>query len=139
MLLMEVFDKPFEWERMESGGTSYVAEFDTGEIRYELEAHETGGDADESDYYTMEFTAHFDNHSSQDITNTGKSLQVFATVTVIVRDFIKRNKPNVILFTAKEPSRVKLYDRLAKLFVAAGFSLEVDTSGQHNKQYWLER
>lgn len=139
MLLHEVLNNPLRWERTESGGTSYIADFDVGDINYEFEAHETDGDDDDPDYYTIEFTANIGRKATQEITNTGNSISVFATIKAMIHEFIKLNKPKAILFTAKEPSRVKLYDRFAKLFVAAGFRLETDASGQHNKQYWLER
>lgn len=139
MLLNEVLDNPLKWERTQSGGTSYIADFDIGDINYELEAHETDGGIDDPDYYTIEFTANIGNKATQEITKTGNSLQVFATITAMIKEFIKLNNPAAILFTAKEPSRAKLYDRLAKLFVSAGFNLDMDDSGNNSKQYWLEK
>lgn len=139
MLLIEVFDNPLKYEITTSGGASYVGDFDVGDTNYEFEAHQTSGGVDDPDYYTIEFTANTNNRTSQGITNTGNALQVFATIKAMVSEFIKLNNPEAILFTAKEPSRVKLYDRMAKLFVAIGFRLDVDDSGQHSKQYWLER
>jgi hypothetical protein len=51
----------------------------------------------------------------EDIFNTGgQHIKVFASVIDIVRDFVKRKQPDILFFTAEEPSRVKLYNRLAK-------------------------
>lgn len=43
----------------------------------------------------------------------GQQIKVFASVIDIVRDFVKRKQPDILFFTAKEPSRIKLYNRLA--------------------------
>lgn len=59
-----------------------------------------------------------------DITGTGGEFQVFATVKAIVEDFINKVNPQAIAFSAKEKSRVKLYDKFALLFRRAGWQLE---------------
>ena len=49
------------------------------------------------------------------ITGTGDSRKVFGTVINIVKDYVSKHQPNILLFAAdsNEPSRVKLYNVLA--------------------------
>ena len=52
------------------------------------------------------------------ITGTGDAFRVFATVFEIIKDIIKYGKPEILSIKSKadEPSRTKLYKRLAKKF-----------------------
>jgi hypothetical protein len=52
-------------------------------------------------------------------TGTGDELVVFSTVIAIIREYLKRTPTHKIVFTSKtsEPSRVKLYDRMARTLV----------------------
>ena len=47
----------------------------------------------------------------------GKSFEVFSGVATVVNRFIKEKKPNYFIFSAKESSRIKLYDTMTKLIV----------------------
>ena len=49
------------------------------------------------------------------ISGTGDAMRVLATVLVIMKDFLKREEPQIIVFTADEKSRRKLYDRMIKV------------------------
>ena len=55
-----------------------------------------------------------DEHKTR-LTGTGDSRKIFGTVIQIVKDFVAKNNPRTLLFTAmnNEPSRVKLYKMLA--------------------------
>lgn len=48
------------------------------------------------------------------ITGTGNARRVFATVIDIVKKFAAAEKPEAIVFTASEPSRIRLYDAFVK-------------------------
>lgn len=50
-----------------------------------------------------------------EITGTGNQFTVFSVVASLVQRFIKKYKPKDFIFAAKEPSRVKLYKRFAKM------------------------
>ncbi len=52
------------------------------------------------------------------ITNTGGAQKVFATVIAIIQKFIAEKKPQSLYFSADEPSRQKLYQRLIKMTTA---------------------
>jgi len=45
----------------------------------------------------------------------GRAQQVFSGVGTLLKKFIKARKPSAFYFSAKEPSRVKLYNHLSKL------------------------
>ena len=49
------------------------------------------------------------------ITGTGDSRKVFGTVIKIVKDYVSKNQPNILMFAADSsvPSRVRLYSTLA--------------------------
>lgn len=49
-----------------------------------------------------------------EITGSGNALDVFRNVSSAVAAFANKEKPDVMAFTAAEPSRQKLYDRLVK-------------------------
>ena len=46
---------------------------------------------------------------------TGKMGSVFSGVASAFKKFIQQRKPEEFFFTAEEPSRIKLYNRLAKM------------------------
>lgn len=48
------------------------------------------------------------------ITGSGDAIAVFSTMGSILKDFVKTQKVDVIRFSAKEPSRIKLYKTLSK-------------------------
>jgi len=56
-----------------------------------------------------------DNEYKIGLTGTGDSRKIFGTVINIVKDYLAKNNPKLLLFTANnsEPSRVKLYKMLA--------------------------
>jgi len=66
------------------------------------------------DYWDIAFT---DNNMSSSKTGRGSAVEIFATVGAIIKEFIKKTDPRMIKFSAidNEPSRVKLYKRLAAM------------------------
>jgi len=58
------------------------------------------------------------------ITNTGNEFLVFATVIDIMKDYENNFNVDWWTFTATEPSRRKLYDRLATRFSGQVFTLD---------------
>jgi hypothetical protein len=54
-----------------------------------------------------------DENSSTDITGGGNAAEVFGTVINGVIDYANANNTDSFIFTAKEPSRIKLYDAIA--------------------------
>jgi len=54
----------------------------------------------------------FDYGGSVKITGTGNAVKIFATVLSAINKYIRVNQPYMISFSANEPSRIKLYQRL---------------------------
>lgn len=52
-----------------------------------------------------------------DLTGTGNAFLVLSTVVDILKEFVTKNKDAVykIIFTAKEPSRQRVYDRMVRI------------------------
>ena len=71
-----------------------------------------------------------------DISKTGSEFKVFATVAEILNEYLKKVKPDVFWFTAKEPSRAKLYDRFAKLIVRKHPKYKAVNSVSNNQKFY---
>ncbi len=52
---------------------------------------------------------------TENVTGTGHAFAVFATVAEIMKDFCLRMQPKQVRFTAKEPSRIRLYQRFVSM------------------------
>jgi len=54
-------------------------------------------------------------YGTQEVTGTGNEYLVFSTVLDIIKSYIGKSNADYLFFQAKEPSRIKLYDRLARM------------------------
>ena len=74
---------------------------------------------DDIGYFIITFSSMVDRNKrerSYKVTGTGDAQRVLATVLIIIKDFIKREKkPQFIVFGATEKSRRKLYERMVKI------------------------
>jgi len=102
----ELLNAPIEWEWARERPQGSIASFYVKDDRIDVTLSLGDG------YTDIMFSSK--NHG-MDITGAGASFQIFATVADICRDFLTRHKPEGIRFSAKEPSRAKLYGRLASL------------------------
>jgi hypothetical protein len=109
----ELFDKKIKWEFTLVDNYTYIYKF---KLNPELGVVDT---------VTVDITQHperttkmwelaFARNLSFDITGGGNALEIFGTVNDILKDFIKRKDPEHVFFTAKEPSRKKLYKTLVR-------------------------
>ena len=64
-----------------------------------------------------------------------KALPVFSGVASAFKKFIKQRKPDNFFFSAEEPSRVKLYNRLAKM-LAQKFNYKLDSEKQDGDSFY---
>lgn len=117
MLLLEIFNKPEKWQVKEDNDYGFIAKFAIDDKQYEFVAEQ-----EDEDQYVVDFFLMGKSWPTTELTNTGDSLQVFATIVHIFKTFLTKRKPKIIEFSAKENSRIKLYDRMAKLLNAAGYS-----------------
>ena len=74
-----------------------------------------------------------------DITGEGKPIEVSNKALVATKEFVKGTKPKYIYFSAKEPSRMMLYNLMVKkLASSAGFKVINASQGNyllHNKKH----
>ena len=125
MKLTEVFAKPkgkVKWTSKSS--TKWEGTFAVEDRVFEFRA--TLGKADESMVYPvklskeeleevweLQFVQKWPDYSLE-ITGGGKPIEVFNKALVAVKEFIKRQKPKYINFSAKEANRMKLYNAMVK-------------------------
>jgi hypothetical protein len=119
MLLYEVFDQPDEWKVTDHQDDFLEVVFTIGSIGYTFRAsavHDNEGDMIQPPHFDIEFYAQVPSEKNPDksygVTRTGNQQRLFATVVDIMREFIKEYNPDVISLSAKEPSRMKLYQRM---------------------------
>lgn len=131
MLLSEVFKNKIEWSWTTDpvGKSEFeVAFFNIGDIRYAVKAFQAHiGEVDDLRIYfkvnpSIEIFNWIQKHSthmmsfsadgSYDITKTGNQYQVFATMSDIIPAYMKQTHCDILLFTAAEQSRRRLYNRM---------------------------
>ncbi|MCK9532360.1 MAG: hypothetical protein M0R77_17690 [Gammaproteobacteria bacterium] len=108
------------------------AKFKVGNMDYNVDfLPMNGGDDDD---YNLEFSAVHGPRFSNSGMMGQSSIQVFGTVIQIAKDFINREHPNKIEFTAdKDENRIDLYTKLINRFKsdlnAIGYSVKISDIG----------
>jgi len=110
-------DKPYPYQWRSRQSYSWIGKFTTGtgleyRVSMDMENEDLGLGYDE-EIWAWQF--YVDNHK-YGITGTGDAGQVFATVIAMFVEFNKRIRPAVVALESKEPSRTKLYERMAKRY-----------------------
>lgn len=115
----EVFDQPYKSKskKSEFGDIDVLAKLPDG-TNLSIMFHNMGDDEWEVDFYR---------NNSQEVTGEGDAQKIFATVLNAIQKFVKKHKPQVLLFTANKEagagqnrqSRAKLYDRLVQRYASA--------------------
>jgi hypothetical protein len=110
-LINELFDTdvPIKIEKESKDVCSYY--FDIEDIPYNFLALKNAV----GEKWSVAFFQATDKIGTSDITGVGNAPQVFSAVKKCFEKFTKKSKPQMFMFSAKEPSRKKLYDRMAKL------------------------
>ena len=100
---------------------TWQATFKVGEVEYRFAA-DLDDDLDDDPaewgvtFWNMSVPSHFSSGSTDLTGDAGtSSLKVFSGVASAFKHFIKAKKPDSFFFEADEPSRVRLYNRLAKI------------------------
>lgn len=125
MQLTELFNNAFnyELERKDSGSWKAIF-FTTNNSRVLVSFDES---STEVKAFDVDFRRGAPGATTYEITGEGDAIRIFSTVIEIIRDFVKRENPNIVTFNAKEPSRKKLYARLAtKICPLIGFKNMTD-------------
>jgi len=131
--IWEAFDQPYKlkWEKGDYGDVDAYTKLDDG--NYLSIMFNKGYNQDREEAWNVEFYR----NNSQEVTGEGDQQRVFATVLGAIQTFIKKYKPNRVIFSASkevEPgqnseSRARLYDSLVQRYARAwGFkSFRADT------------
>ena len=144
MKLREVFAKPkgkIKWKT--KGAKKWNGEFSIGDRKFVFIAIK--GTVDDSELYPHEdevdkkeaWSVGFVQDATRkgkariDITGEGKPIEVFNKTLAAMKEFVKGAKPKYIYFSAKEPSRMKLYNLMVKK-LASGMGFKVINASQGN-------
>jgi len=128
MLVLEIFDSPVPFTFVPSEGEDhhYVAKFDVNGKSYTAQIYTD----DEMGFEN--WIIEFDLKGKTHLTGTGGEIAVFATVYKILEKFVTKVEPESFSFssTDHEPSRVKLYTRMANnLSKKFGYELKIENDG----------
>jgi len=149
MKLAEVFTKPkgkIKWKRKSATRWDGVFSVDDREFRFmalkgaidDSELHPYEDKVDKKETWSVSF------HQSKvggrqaiiygpdtGITGAGKPIEVFNGALAAIKEFVKGTKPKYIYFSAKEPSRMKLYNIMVRK-LASGLGFKVINASQGN-------
>jgi hypothetical protein len=132
----EAFDQPYKlkWEKGDHGDVDAIAKMDDG--NYLSIMFNKGYNQDKEEAWSVEFFR----NNSQEVTGEGDAQRVFATVLTAIQIFIKKYKPNRVIFSASKEvedgqnsqSRARLYDSLVQRYAKAwGFrAFRADTGNK---------
>tara|TARA_Y100000034_G_scaffold1609_1_gene2029 strand:- start:2961 stop:3434 length:474 start_codon:yes stop_codon:yes gene_type:complete len=149
MKLTEVFTKPkgkIKWKTKTA--KEWNGEFSVGDRKFEFialkgavdesELHPYEDEVDQKEAWSVGFVQDATGKGSTrtaartDITGEGKPIEVFNKALVAAKEFVKGTKPKYIYFSAKEPSRMKLYNLMVKkLASSAGFKVINASQGNY--------
>ena len=137
--LEEAFDKPYKFRRKKLYTGFYTYTFvadDKSEIDVLFREHEL--------YHgSSTWSVNFERNQRMDVTGEGDAMRIFATVIDILKDFVKKDKPEELLFSAEKPewlrdkrngklgSREKLYKKLVQRYAGPmgyKFTTQTDNS-----------
>ena len=132
----EAFDQPYKlkWEKSDYGDVDAIAKLPDG--NYLSIMFNKGFNQDKEEAWSVEFFR----NNSQEVTGEGDAQRVFATVLSAIQTFIKKYKPNKVIFSASKEvedgqnseSRARLYDSLVQRYARAwGFkAFRADTGNK---------
>ena len=115
MLLRELFDKsvPYEWTSQDH--EHWYAEFNIGDISYEFVANILNPYPEDDEEVEVEIEFFHRTPGGQPtfkVSGVGNQHVLFTTIIEIIRDMITNLKPDGIIYSAAEPNRAKLYERM---------------------------
>jgi hypothetical protein len=133
----EAFDQPYrlKWEHGDYGDVDAYAKLDDGNY-LSIMFNKGFSQGTKEEAWSVEFFR----NNSQEVTGEGDAQRVFATVLSAIQKFIKKYKPNRIIFSASKEveqgqnaqSRARLYDSLVQRYARAwGFrAFRADTGNK---------
>ena len=129
MILKELFDRPQPHKWTRAGGLIFNRNTDDAKANFKIGNHQYVFNAFKikPGVYKVNFGQVESNKKVRyDITNTGSEVPVFSTVANIITDFITTYDPQVIVFSAEEASRQKLYARLVNRLLKDSWQVKQD-------------
>lgn len=105
MLITELFDKPVKITDEDYDRENVLVKFNIDGVNYMFYATVAYGDPT---CWEVEFSG----KGTTKITNTGNEIKVFSTVVQIMKNMLQLYNIETLYFTADEPSRQKLYNRM---------------------------
>ena len=142
--ITELMDKPLDWKMYVDQSNEFKADFELNDdLTYIfsaiVEIHTPPFIINMVDptanIWVIEFSIE---DGSFELTGTGNQFTVFATVADILKMFIFRRKPEIFYFSAKEDSRIRLYNVFAKK-IAKNFKYNLYTVFAGDEYYIFER
>ena len=137
MFIAELFNRPVQYEFTKDLSYKMIAEFRIDDYNYEVHVKgeglapgfTLGGPIETFDnVWEASFTTSFEHdtqssYKQDQVTGTGNAIAVFSTVIDIINEAVAQKNIQHIYFSAMttEPSRVKLYNRLAKHYAKEGW------------------
>lgn len=139
MLIVEVMNSVAPYTMADK----FTANFSIQDKQYVVTFDPPSEEEDPSEpvFISFDMTSATSGHQGElNMTNTGDEFLVFGTVMAIIQEYMKRYSPNAVTFSAeaKEPSRIKLYDRMVKR-MANGWVVQTENLGTSAKVYTLTR
>lgn len=131
----EILTDPYPYEWLVSDQEQWLAGFETkGGQQYLVNFSPVPGEIRQTEMSFLLRTPGRIIPLSTGIEGTGDATRVFSTAFAALGDYIKQNNPPQLIFTAKEPSRKKLYRHLVRRFPAQDFgpyrwSVEAEADG----------
>jgi hypothetical protein len=137
-IISEAFDKPYKilrWEKGDYGDVDAIARLDDNTF-LSIMFNKGFSQGTKEEAWSVEFFR----NNSQEVTGEGDAQRVFATVISAIQTFIKKYKPNKIIFSASKEveqgqnseSRARLYDSLVQRYARSwGFrAFRADTGNK---------
>ena len=131
MKLTEILNKPAKWKWFKTNWREWTALFIIDDNKYVFKA-----ETDDMERYQITFEIRGTGGKPHDISKTGSEFKVFATVAEILNEYLKKVEPENFWFSAKEPSRAKLYDRFAKLIVRKHPKYKAVSNVKSNQKFY---
>ena len=131
VILTELFDRPVPWKWTYQAADQYEASFSLNNVDYAVHIIETG-----RQYWEVTFR---DKDRADPYGITGKqkqqSMLIFSTVIDILKQFKQANPGVTFTFSAEEPNRQKLYNRIVSSMKKLGYDVGIDDWGDESLYY----
>ena len=148
MKIFELFDRVIDYKWLAKDADAWVGEFEVqsklGPLTYRVDIESGDEDGEWVFAFALDYesTRRIEADSGVSLSNSGGEFAVHSTILRMLADFIKRESPNIIQFTADGDNRFKLYstmfNKLHKLIPEYKFQVRHSTRHTDGYMYSLE-